>query len=118
MTRWTWLGHSAVRLQTNDGKVLLIDPFLSRNPRCPEALRAPERVDAILLTHAHSDHARPGHGRSIVARDGAPDARRDEALLREIPRIDRFASALVVITAGVPFGTPGATNILRIAWVE
>ena len=24
----------------------------------------------------------------------------------------------VVITAGVPFGTPGATNVLRIAWVE
>src|SRR5437762_3341090 len=26
--------------------------------------------------------------------------------------------ARVVITAGVPFGTPGSTNILRIAWVE
>ncbi len=26
--------------------------------------------------------------------------------------------ARVVITAGVPFGTPGATNILRIAWVN
>ena len=24
----------------------------------------------------------------------------------------------LVITAGVPFGTPGATNLLRIAWVE
>lgn len=24
----------------------------------------------------------------------------------------------VVVTAGVPFGTPGATNVLRIAWVE
>ena len=24
----------------------------------------------------------------------------------------------VVITAGVPFGTPGATNILRIAWID
>lgn len=24
----------------------------------------------------------------------------------------------LVITAGVPFGTPGTTNILRIAWVE
>lgn len=24
----------------------------------------------------------------------------------------------LVITAGVPFGTPGATNILRIAWIE
>jgi pyruvate kinase len=24
----------------------------------------------------------------------------------------------MVITAGVPFGTPGSTNVLRIAWVE
>ena len=24
----------------------------------------------------------------------------------------------VVVTAGVPFGTPGATNVLRIAWIE
>ncbi|MGH6995366.1 MAG: pyruvate kinase alpha/beta domain-containing protein, partial [Stellaceae bacterium] len=24
----------------------------------------------------------------------------------------------IVITAGVPFGTPGATNVLRIAWVD
>jgi len=33
---------------------------------------------------------------------------------------DGFAGSgqRVVITAGVPFGTPGATNILRIAWVE
>ncbi|MBT3557158.1 MAG: pyruvate kinase [Rhodospirillales bacterium] len=33
---------------------------------------------------------------------------------------EEFASAgdRLIITAGVPFGTPGATNILRIAWVE
>ena len=24
----------------------------------------------------------------------------------------------LVITAGVPFGTPGTTNLLRIAWIE
>jgi pyruvate kinase len=24
----------------------------------------------------------------------------------------------LVITAGVPFGTPGSTNSLRVAWVE
>ncbi|MGH6902866.1 MAG: pyruvate kinase alpha/beta domain-containing protein, partial [Geminicoccaceae bacterium] len=24
----------------------------------------------------------------------------------------------IVITAGVPFGTPGSTNLLRIAWVR
>lgn len=31
-----------------------------------------------------------------------------------------FAEAgdTIVVTAGIPFGTPGATNILRIAWVE
>jgi pyruvate kinase len=31
-----------------------------------------------------------------------------------------FATAgdRIVITAGVPFGTPGATNVLRIAWIE
>jgi pyruvate kinase len=28
------------------------------------------------------------------------------------------AGQRVVITAGVPFGTPGATNVLRIAWVD
>ncbi len=33
---------------------------------------------------------------------------------------DGFANGgdRLVITAGVPFGTPGATNVLRIAWVE
>jgi pyruvate kinase len=33
---------------------------------------------------------------------------------------DDFAAVgdRLVVTAGVPFGTPGATNVLRIAWVE
>ncbi len=36
------------------------------------------------------------------------------ALQQEIAKVgDRL-----VITAGVPFGTPGSTNILRVAWVE
>lgn len=35
-------------------------------------------------------------------------------------RLEEFAEPgdAMAITAGVPFGTPGATNILRIAWVE
>lgn len=37
-----------------------------------------------------------------------------------IARQEKFATSgsKLVITAGVPFGTPGATNVLRIAWVE
>jgi pyruvate kinase len=32
---------------------------------------------------------------------------------------EKFAEAggRLVVTAGVPFGTPGSTNTLRIAWV-
>jgi len=36
------------------------------------------------------------------------------ALKQEIAK----AGDRLVITAGVPFGTPGSTNILRVAWVE
>jgi L-ascorbate metabolism protein UlaG (beta-lactamase superfamily) len=53
--RFTFLGHAAVRCDLPGGEVVLIDPWLS-NPRCPEAMRRLERVDAILITHAHSDH--------------------------------------------------------------
>ena len=38
----------------------------------------------------------------------------------QIAQKEGFAAAgqRLVITAGVPFGTPGNTNVLRIAWVE
>lgn len=52
----TWLGHAAVRIELDDGVTLLIDPWLSGNPSCPESLHEPERVDGILITHGHFDH--------------------------------------------------------------
>ena len=52
----TWLGHSAFRVTTSAGKVILIDPFLSGNPLCPESEKKQPKVDAILLSHAHGDH--------------------------------------------------------------
>jgi L-ascorbate metabolism protein UlaG (beta-lactamase superfamily) len=54
--RLTWLGHAAFRIVTPSGRVLLIDPFLSSNPTCPQELMKPERVDVIFITHGHSDH--------------------------------------------------------------
>lgn len=32
-----WLGHSAFRITSSGGKVIVIDPFLTKNPRTPVA---------------------------------------------------------------------------------
>lgn len=47
-------GHSVVKIEAN-GKVILIDPFLTGNPKTD--LKAEDvKVDAILLSHGHGDH--------------------------------------------------------------
>ena len=56
MATLTWLGHSAFRLETDRGKRVYIDPWLTGNPKTPEAEKVPERVDVIAITHGHSDH--------------------------------------------------------------
>jgi L-ascorbate metabolism protein UlaG (beta-lactamase superfamily) len=54
-----WLGHSAFRITSTTGKVIVIDPFLKKNPRTPvkyKDLAALGKVDLILVTHGHGDH--------------------------------------------------------------
>ena len=56
-----WLGHSAFRITSVTGKVIIIDPYLKANPRTPaqyKDLSALGKVDLILVTHGHGDHAR------------------------------------------------------------
>jgi L-ascorbate metabolism protein UlaG (beta-lactamase superfamily) len=54
-----WLGQSAMRIKTVAGKVIVIDPWLIKNPKTPPEYRnldAIGKMDIILVTHAHGDH--------------------------------------------------------------
>ncbi len=56
-----WLGHSTTRITSTTGKVIVIDPFLKKNPKAPvkyRDLKALGKVDLILVTHGHGDHIR------------------------------------------------------------
>jgi len=67
----TWLGHSGFRLDIGD-QVLLIDPWLKGNPVFPsdQEAQAIAGTTAILLTHAHGDHA--ADAPRIARATGAP----------------------------------------------
>ena len=58
-TEVLWLGQATTRITTPGGKVIVIDPWLTSNPKTPAAfkdLSALGKVDLILVTHAHFDH--------------------------------------------------------------
>ena len=64
----TWQGHSCFILEA-EGKSIIIDPFLSGNPTA--RIKASDvKVDAIFVTHGHSDHL--GDAVAISKRTGAP----------------------------------------------
>ncbi len=54
-----YLGHSTFRITSTTGKVIVIDPALTKNPRTPakyRELKALGKVELILVTHGHGDH--------------------------------------------------------------
>ncbi|MBN1220005.1 MAG: MBL fold metallo-hydrolase [Anaerolineae bacterium] len=57
----TWLGTAGFKIDTSEGAVILIDPFLSRpataTPTLPLSLTGLSPVDEILLTNGRFDHA-------------------------------------------------------------
>ncbi|MFN4197163.1 MAG: MBL fold metallo-hydrolase, partial [Caldimicrobium sp.] len=50
----TYFGHSCFKIVSQEGKKILIDPWLT-NPKAPKNIDFGP-YDYILITHAHGDH--------------------------------------------------------------
>ncbi|MCE9672453.1 metal-dependent hydrolase [Myxococcus stipitatus] len=96
--RVTWLGHAAFEVVSPGGTRLLIDPWLKDNPKTPAAWKEPsrfakEKPAALLVTHAHGDHA------------------------SDVPELARVTGALVVSTGehlramGIPEAQQHSVNV-------
>ena len=54
-----WFAQSAFKLTTPGGKVIMIDPWLTANPKTPPEYKDLDKlgkIDLILVTHGHGDH--------------------------------------------------------------
>jgi pyruvate kinase len=78
-------------------------PILALTPNLSTARRL------ALLWGAHCVHQADIHNFSDMVQKAVRAAYREEIA---------GSGQRVVITAGVPFGTPGSTNVLHIAWIE
>jgi L-ascorbate metabolism protein UlaG (beta-lactamase superfamily) len=68
-----WLGQSAMRINTPGGKIIVIDPWLTKNPKTPADYKNLDKIgkmDIILVTHAHGDHL--GDGPDLAKKYNAP----------------------------------------------
>jgi L-ascorbate metabolism protein UlaG (beta-lactamase superfamily) len=68
-TEVTWWGHAGFFVHTPGGAVIAIDPWLN-NPKAPQGVQPPEKLDAILVSHGHFDHA--GSVKELATKTGAP----------------------------------------------
>lgn len=64
----TFLGHACISIEVS-GKTILVDPFISGNPKASHIDIQTLKADYILLTHAHQDHILDAE--SIARRTGA-----------------------------------------------
>ncbi|HUN52311.1 MAG TPA: pyruvate kinase [Candidatus Sulfotelmatobacter sp.] len=103
------IGAAAIVTYTTSGSTAL--RAARERPRVPILCLTPSRDTARRLTLAWGIHGVP----EIDATNFGDMV--DKACRMALAEGFADVGQRLVITAGVPFGTPGATNILRLAWV-
>jgi len=97
-----WFAQAAFKLTTPDGKVAMIDPWLTGNPKTPPEWKDLDKlgkIDVIFVTHGHGDHLG----------DAIPLAKKNEAPVWGPAGMDQFLTTLGVLPANLAprFGKGG-----------
>ncbi len=111
-----WLGQATTRITTPSGKVIVIDPFLTTNPKTPQEFKNLDKlgkVDVILITHGHGDHVGTA-GRTDGGSDAADLAQRTGAKVFGPAGLIQTLIDVGWVTAeqGVRFGKGGTVTPL------
>jgi L-ascorbate metabolism protein UlaG (beta-lactamase superfamily) len=97
-----WFAQAAFKLTTPDGKVVMIDPWIMNNPKCPPEYKDLDKlgkIDLIFVTHGHGDHLG----------DAIPLAKKNNAPVWGPAGMDQFLTTLGVLPANLAprFGKGG-----------
>jgi len=68
LTKVTWFGHAAFKIEIAN-RIVLVDPWLSGNPTSPVKALEITKADIVYVTHDHGDHL--GDAIDICKRTGA-----------------------------------------------
>jgi L-ascorbate metabolism protein UlaG (beta-lactamase superfamily) len=100
-----YLGHAAFKFTSVEGKVIVIDPFLTANPKGTEDSKNLDKlgkVDLVLVTHGHGDHL-----------GDAPEiAKRNNAKLYAPAGLNRSLATLGIIPAELVPGMNKGTAVM------